>query len=369
MGTLLQFGGFAIMPFALIVMTEPHNGPELLGPAAAMLAFILVGTGMHTTQTAGLALATDLASEESRPRVVALLYVMLLVGTVVASLGFAHLLTDFTYLRLIQVLQGVAIVTVLLNFVALWKQEARQPHLTRHDRVRPRFREVWRQFDEQPKARRLLVAVALGTVGFTMQDILLEPYGAQILDMSVSETTQLTAILGIGMLLAFFVAARLLARGADPIRISAVGAMIGVFAFSAVVFAAPLVSETLFRIGTFAIGVGNGLFAVGTLTAIMTLDRTDQLTGLTLGVWGAVQVTATGIAIFAGGAIRDVVEGWVSLGLMGTALNMPTTAYAVVYHIEVFVLFAALIALGPLVRQPGEQSQQPRDLRLADFPG
>ncbi|MDG2443701.1 MAG: PucC family protein, partial [Luminiphilus sp.] len=41
MGTLLQFGGFAIMPFALIVMTEPHNGPELLGPAAAMLAFIL----------------------------------------------------------------------------------------------------------------------------------------------------------------------------------------------------------------------------------------------------------------------------------------------------------------------------------------
>ena len=369
MGTLLQFGGFAIMPFALIVMTEPHNGPELLGPAAAMLAFILVGTGMHTTQTAGLALATDLASEESRPRVVALLYVMLLVGTVVASLGFAHLLTDFTYLRLIQVLQGVAIVTVLLNFVALWKQEARQPHLTRHDRVRPRFREVWRQFDEQPKARRLLVAVALGTVGFTMQDILLEPYGAQILDMSVSETTQLTAILGIGMLLAFFVAARLLARGADPIRISAVGAMIGVFAFSAVVFAAPLASETLFRIGTFAIGVGNGLFAVGTLTSIMTLDRTDQLTGLTLGVWGAVQVTATGIAIFAGGAIRDVVEGWVSLGLMGTALNMPTTAYAVVYHIEVFVLFAALIALGPLVRQPGEQSQQPRDLRLADFPG
>ena len=368
MGTLLQFGGLAIMPFALIVMTEPHSGPALTGPVAAMLAFVLVGSGMHTTQTAGLALATDLASEESRPRVVALLYVMLLVGTVAASLGFAALLEGFTYKRLIQVLQGAAVLTVVLNFVALWKQEARQPQLTRHDRERPRFLDVWQEFSAQPRARRLLVAVALGTLGFTMQDILLEPYGAQILTMTVSETTQLTAILGIGMLAAFFVAARMLSRGADPIRLSAVGAMLGVFAFSAVVFAAPMASETLFRVGTLFIGLGNGLFAVGTLTSIMTLERTD-LTGLTLGVWGAVQVTATGIAIFAGGAIRDLVAGWVSAGAFGTALNVPTTAYAFVYHIEIFILFAALVALGPLVRQPGEQIQQPPDLRLADFPG
>jgi BCD family chlorophyll transporter-like MFS transporter len=293
---------------------------------------------------------------------------MLLVGTVAASLGFAALLEGFTYKRLIQVLQGAAVLTVVLNFVALWKQEARQPQLTRHDRERPRFLDVWQEFSAQPRARRLLVAVALGTLGFTMQDILLEPYGAQILAMTVSETTQLTAILGIGMLVAFFVAARLLSRGADPIRLSAVGAMLGVFAFSAVVFAAPMGSETLFRVGTLFIGLGNGLFAVGTLTSIMTLERTD-LTGLTLGVWGAVQVTATGVAIFAGGAIRDLVDGWVSAGAFGTALDVPTTAYAFVYHIEIFILFAALIALGPLVRQPGEQIQQLPDLRLADFPG
>ena len=31
-GTLLQFGGLAIMPFALIVMTEPHSGPAVTGP-------------------------------------------------------------------------------------------------------------------------------------------------------------------------------------------------------------------------------------------------------------------------------------------------------------------------------------------------
>ena len=367
-GTLLQFGGLAIMPFALIVMTEPHSGPAITGPVAAMLAFVLVGAGMHTTQTAGLALATDLANEESRPKVVALLYVMLLVGTVAASLGFAQLLVDFTYYQLIQVLQGAAALTALLNFVALWKQEPRQPHLTRHDRTIPPFMEVWREFSRQPRARRLLVAIALGTMGFTMQDILLEPYGAQILAMTVSETTQLTALLGGGMLLAFFAAAQLLGRGSDPIRLAGFGVMVGVFAFSSVIFAAPFGSELIFRAGTFGIGLGNGLFAVGTLTAVMTLERND-LTGLALGAWGAVQTTATGIAIFAGGALRDIVAVWIDAGLLGAVLTEQSMAYAVVYHVEILILFIALIALGPLVRQPDERNEQPPGMRLADFPG
>lgn len=209
-GTLLQFGGLAIMPFALIVMTETHNGPAWLGTAAAMLAFVLVGAGLHTTQTAGLALATDIATPETRSKVVAFLYTLLLLGTIIASIGFAALLTDFTYIRLIKVLQGAAMLTVALNLVALWKQEPRRPDLTHHDQVRPAFIAVWRQFAETGRPKRLLWGVGLGTMGFSMQDILLEPYGAQILGMTVSETTSLTAVWALGMLFAFVVSARLL---------------------------------------------------------------------------------------------------------------------------------------------------------------
>ena len=87
-GTLLQFGGLAIMPFALILLSGDTNGPPWIGHAAAALAFLLVGAGLHTTQTAGLALAADLAPQVSRPRVVALLYVMLLLGMIASSLLF-----------------------------------------------------------------------------------------------------------------------------------------------------------------------------------------------------------------------------------------------------------------------------------------
>jgi len=94
-GSLMQFGGLAIMPFALLVMSGDSGAPVGLGMAASALAFLLVGAGMHTTQTAGLALATDLATEENRPRVVALLYVMLLVGMLISAIVIGTLLIDF----------------------------------------------------------------------------------------------------------------------------------------------------------------------------------------------------------------------------------------------------------------------------------
>jgi len=328
-GTIAQFGGLAIMPFALIVMTEPHSGSAVIGPLATLLAFVLVGGGMHTTQTAGLALATDLATADNRPKVVALLYVMLLVGTIGASMLFAQLLVDFSYIRLIKVLQGAAVVTAVLNFIALWKQEPRQPNRTRHDQEHPDFWTVWREFTDQPRHRRLLLALALGTAGFSMQDILLEPYGAQILHFTVSQTTALTALLGGGMLLAFMFASRTLSRGTDPIRMAGMGALLGVFAFAIVILAGPMESPMLFRLGTGLIGLGGGLFSVGTMMSVMTLGTGDQA-GLALGAWGAVQATAMGVAICLGGAVRDVVGLWSASGELGPVLSDQTVAYSAV---------------------------------------
>ena len=123
LGTMLQFGGLSIMPFALLVMSGDGVGSPIYGEIGAALAFLLVGTGLHTTQTAGLALATDLAQPGTRPRVVALMYVMLMAGMIASGISFGILLADFSPMRLIQVVQGAAVVTVAVNVVALWKQE------------------------------------------------------------------------------------------------------------------------------------------------------------------------------------------------------------------------------------------------------
>jgi BCD family chlorophyll transporter-like MFS transporter len=369
MGTLLQFGGLAIMPFALLLLSGDTQGPAWVGDAGAALAFLLVGAGLHTTQTAGLALATDLAPASVRPRVVALLYVMLLVGMVFSAVVFSELLREFSQLRLIQVIQGSAVATMLLNLIALWKQEARDPGRTRTDQPRARFRESWQALMARDRSRRFLVAVGLGTAGFSMQDILLEPYGGQVLHLAVGATTSLTALMAGGALTAFMLAARLLGRGADPYRLGAYGATAGVFAFAAIQFAAPMHSNALFGIGTALIGFGGGLFAIGTLTAAMQMQRAGE-SGLILGAWGAVQATAAGIAIALGGAIRDAVSAMAVDGALGEGLQDVSVGYGAVYQIEIVLLFITLVAMGPLVRTRvnGRQDATAR-FGLAELPG
>jgi BCD family chlorophyll transporter-like MFS transporter len=349
-GTLLQFGGLAIMPFALILLSGENDMQVWVGRVAAAIAFLLTGAGSQTTQTAGLALATDLAPDHARPRVVALLYVMLLVGMVGCGLLFGLLLEDFSPTRLVQVVQGTAVASVVLNFIALWKQEPRNSLRATAALPKADFGKHWQRFAENGRAVRYLVAVGLGTAAFNMQDIILEPYGAEVLGLSVSETTLLSALMAVGALLAFAIAARTLGRDADPYRVSAVGALFGLLAFCLVLFAEPMQSANLFRAGVVLVGFGGGLFSVGTLTAAMGLES-GGLNGLVLGAWGAVQATCAGISVAIGGALRDLFSHLASAGWLGEALTGTATGYGVVYQVELSLLFATLIAIGPLVRR------------------
>jgi BCD family chlorophyll transporter-like MFS transporter len=352
-GTLLQFGGFALLPFALLVMTGLGHGPSIVGQLGAGIAFLMVGAGMHTTQTAGLALATDLAPPDSRPRVVALLYVMLLLGMMVSAIVIGRLLDHFTPTHLVQIVQGAAVLTVVLNITALWKQEARRRGGTAPEETPARFREIWALFIARPRTLRLLVATGLGSAAFSMQDVLLEPYGGQILGLSVGATTSLTALWAVGMLSGFALAARSLAKGGEPHRLAGFGGVAGIAAFLCVIFAAPLHAVALLAVGATIIGFGGGLFSVGTLTAAMAISDSAELdgrNGLALGAWGAVQATCAGAAIAIGAIVRDVTSAAAIAHDLGPTLADPATGYGFVYGVEIVLLLATLVVLGPLVR-------------------
>ena len=374
-GSLWQMGGLAVMPFALLVLSgQQQVGPAWAGEVLAALAFLMTGLGLHMTQTAGLALAADLATEETRPRVVALLYVMSLVGMLVSSLVIGTLLRDFTPIRLVQVVQGAAAMTMVLNLIALWKQERLVPK-SRTAKPEPRLAlgAAWRDLSANTSIVRLLVAVVLGTMALSMQDVLLEPYGGQILGLSVSSTTLLTAVWASGSLVGFWFAGRWLKRGANLYRIAATGLLVAAAGLACVIFSAPTASPWLFFVGAGAIGLGAGLFGVGTLIAAMSLQASGVAgRGLVLGAWGAAQATASGLAVAMGGGLRDLIGHAAARGLLGPVLEQPTTGYTFVYHLEIGLCFAALIAIGPLVRTPRDRESQATlangKIGLAEFP-
>ena len=341
MGTLLQFGGFAIMPFALLVLGrlgQSANAPDWVGHLGAGVAFLLVGAGMHTTQTAGLALATDLSPPESRPKVVGLMYFMLLLGMILSALLFGYWLRDFSPGALIRSVQAAAVLTLVLNITALWKQEARTRRLGDPQEEDVDFVAAMKHFTQGDQALRRLLAVGVGTMAFSMGDVLLEPFGGEILHLAVSDTTLLTALLALGGLTGFAWASRVLGRGADPFRMACGGVWVGIPAFLAVLVSAPQASLLLFALGTLMIGFGAGLFGHGTLTATMNHAPAGQA-GLALGAWGAVQATAAGLAMGLGGIIRDLMALVVDSG----------TACAFVYSLEVLLLLITLYAMYPLI--------------------
>ena len=365
-GTLMQFGGLAIMPFALLLLGREGDFP--LGVTASALAFLLTGAGMHLTQTAGLALATDLAPADKRPRAVALLYVMLLVGTMAAALSIGSLLLDFSPTRLVQVIQGAAALTFGLNLVALWKQESRGAPAPEPESAPPSFSELWTAFVAQGQTARLLAAIGLGAAAFAMQDALLEPYGGEILGLSVGATTSLTGAWAGGALLGFALAARSLSHQTDPLRVAGTGLVAGIAAFLLILFAAPFGSSLLLFLGAGAIGLGLGLFSVGTMIEVMGLANGGNA-GLALGGWGAVQASCAGLAIAFGGILRDLVSAYASAGGVGGALSDPATGYVSVYCLEILLLLATLVALGPLLgRRAGRAFPLPGQFGLREFP-
>ena len=351
-GSLFQFGGLAIMPFAIIILSGDQTvGPSWAGEVLVAIAFLFTGIGMHITQTVGLALAADRATKENRPRVVALLYFMFLFGMGISAVVIGILLADFSKLRLIQVVQGSAVLTLFLNLVAVWRQEQIIINNQKNDKSE-KFFLSWKKFISDRKTNSLIWVVFWGTLAFSMQDVLLEPYGGQILGLSVSETTNLTGVWALGALLGLALAANNSKKTVSSVSNAMTALLIGIVGFSAIIFSSPMQFPFLYFLGTLFIGFGTGLFSVSLLIIAMALSsKTNLGSGFILGSWGAAQAIGAGLGIAVGGILRDVVNKIALSGYLGSTFENNSIGYIFVYHLEILFIFITLIALGMLSQE------------------
>ena len=351
-GSLFQFGGLAIMPFAIIILSGDQTvGTSWAGEVLVAIAFLFTGIGMHITQTVGLALAADRATKENRPRVVALLYFMFLFGMGISAVVIGILLADFSKLRLIQVVQGSAVLTLFLNLVAVWRQEQIIINNQKNDKSE-KFFLSWKKFISDRKTNSLIWVVFWGTLAFSMQDVLLEPYGGQILGLSVSETTNLTGVWALGALLGLALAANNSKKTVSSVSNAMTALLIGIVGFSAIIFSSPMQFPFLYFLGTLFIGFGTGLFSVSLLIIAMALSsKTNLGSGFILGSWGAAQAIGAGLGIAVGGILRDVVNKIALSGYLGSTFENNSIGYIFVYHLEILFIFITLIALGILSQE------------------
>jgi MFS transporter, BCD family, chlorophyll transporter len=336
-GAMLTYGGLSTAPFSLIVLGE-NSLPFASGMLICSLIFLAYGIGVNIVETTYLALVSDITPPRDRGKVLATLWLMLVLGTVVSSVIVGQLLVVYSHGMLIRVMQGSAVIFIALTFVALFGREKMRPDGTLvnvHEiaQVRSSLGESLRMLWAQPTLRRLFVVLFIATLAFSTHDVLLEPYGGQVLRMSVSQTTQLTAIWGVAMIAAIVVAGRMLWRGTTPASPIVLGTMVGAYGFLIVSLAGLLGMAWVFRGGVMLIGAGRGLFIVASVALVMTLAD-GQHTGLFMGLWGVMQALAQGFGTIGGGLARDVAQS-----LTGNV----ATGYIVVYATSLALLVLALV--------------------------
>lgn len=178
--------------------------------------------------------------------------------------------------------------------------------------------------------------------------------------MTVSQTSGLTALWGVGMLIAMLIAWRVLPRLKSPIKVLIVGCVVGLAGFGLITYASVALSVWMFALGAAVIGVANGLFLISTLALVMSLADI-QTAGLYVGLWGLTQTTASGLGTLAGSNARDMVTA---------STNNVAGGYTAVYVAEMLFIVLALVLLRRLINGDFKlTSNEPSDKPVAPFAG
>ena len=330
LGALLIGGGVATIA-TVAVRLSAELGTFV--PAAAS-AFLLYGLGRNLAHNTYQALLAEKFSGATRARAVTLYEVVTLLGSVMGAGALGRALEHYDPERLVMVANAVGVIVVLLALIAVPGQESRAAGTAHAEQARGKpFGEVVRDYVwADPQVRRLFAVVICTFIGTLAQDVLLEPYGALVLGMSVGETTRLTMFWGLGVLAAMLLSGLWLLRVLGALGLMRVGLVLSIVAFAAVAAVGLAGAPGFFRWLVLAMGFGTGLAGAGMLGSVVEFT-TPVRAGLLMGVWGVANLLGHATGSLLGGIVVDT---------MRLATGSALKAYTALFIFEVAMLLFAL---------------------------
>jgi BCD family chlorophyll transporter-like MFS transporter len=349
-------GGTAVLALggtgAAVSVAVAEAAGMAAGIAVAALAFLLIGAGIAAAGTSLLVLLAARVAPERRAAAASLVWIMMIAGFVVTTAVAGRLLDPYSPARLVAVSVGVCVLAFLLAAAAVrgvepvLRERAAGP-VAATPPARPAFRDALRQVWAERDARRFAVFIFVSMLGYSAQDLVVEPFGGAVFGLTLGGTTRLASVQHAGVLLGM-VGVALLGSGrrrtADPTarlrRLTVggcIGAALGVLGLALLgLFAEPRPLAAL----CFAVGLGDGVFAAAAIASMMNLAGRDGegRSGLRMGVWGASQAIAFGLGGLAGTAAVDLAR--LALGAA------PPLAYGLVFTADALLfLWAAALAV------------------------
>ncbi len=318
------------------------RGQPLVGWLAVIAGFLSYGVGGLISGSPFLALVRDSAPAKKQGMAIAIVETVLIACFPLAALGFGLLMEHYElrlFWRLVALTAGVGGLFWLVSIAGVERRvqdELRAAGEPLQPPERPVAERVRALLGDRSKIRFFLF-LSVAAAAAWLQEAVLEPFGAEVLELTLGQTTRLNTVWLAPTLLTLVVSMALW-RNRRPERQGGIaGAGLCFMAAGMALLAAASFTRmgVLVMPALIAYGAGFGVYTFGGLS-LMAAMTTDQEAGAELGLWTIAQVVFRGVGIGAGGLIRDV-----ALVLGG----QPPVAYGIVFATASAGIAAAVVIL------------------------
>lgn len=331
LGLFLCVLGLLMSPQAAFLISENFWA----GIVVAAFAFGAWGMGYNFASVSYLSLATDISGENGRGRTIAVMWFMMITSIILTAITISFMVDPYTpeaMNRAFWVVGGAAAVLGVLGVIRL--EERVDPAGAVSRASEPSWIDMGRAILGSKQATLFFFYLLILLAAILGQDILLEPFGGEAFGMSVHETTRITSLWGVCVLVALLIAGFLEGRMSKH-RVATWGAWTALTGFVMITASAFLVHSGVFFAGVVLLGIGTGLATVSNVSLMLDMT-TAQNAGLFIGAWGMSNALSRLLGSLLAGGVRDVLTQILGNAVMG---------YAGVFVIQALFLGVSLMML------------------------
>lgn len=280
LGGLMAAIGASLMAFTVFLIPESL----FTGFAVTVVVFLVWGVGINLASVAYLALLSAQSDPQERSRTIGIMFTAMIAASIGTGIFLSTQLEPYSQARLtalLLVVPVVALVLVLLGGLRLEPPSGCPTAGTQPSRTPSVL--LLKSLRDNPVARRYFAYLMLVLLCIHTQDVLLEPFGAEVLGMSVSDTSRLVSIWGTGFLVTMLVGIPLVRRHGER-AVSGAGSCLAAAAFLLIAGSGLLGQPYLFMGSVLVLGLGGGLMTQSNLTFMLRMT-VPRARALYIGTW------------------------------------------------------------------------------------
>jgi BCD family chlorophyll transporter-like MFS transporter len=310
--------------------------------------FALYGLAVSAGSTPFAALLVDISEEENRPKLVGIVWAMLLVGTILAAGGIFGALSKLTTNAPLETLQPainnifmvLPAIVVVLSILATVRVEKRFSRYTSRSMLVNREDQItlgraWQILTASQQTGLFFTFLIVMTMGLFMQDAVLEAYGAEVFGMKISETTLLNVFFGLGTVATMTTTGFLIVPKLGKQSTTRLGCFLVAVGAILLLLSGFTRNPSLLQGSTLLFGFAAGITTTGAISLMLDLTAAETA-GTFIGAWGLAQAWARGLATVTGGAVLDIGKT-----LFGTS----PFSYGLVFAVQALAMVLAVVLL------------------------